>query len=165
MPKASVDPRTHEYELTTCPGAFVKLRTLSYHEMQQRQDVAARMYREESANDVRRGKAKQDDDAKVRAYFDVMNVAVTEFEFRNCVIDHNLFIDDAETQKIDFTKPMRTWMLDPKIGDEISELIDKLNQRSDEEVVAPLPTSASSSSQTPETDTEESKPSLTTVEN
>jgi hypothetical protein len=164
MPKASVDPQTHEYQLATCPGAFVKLRTLSFHEMQQRQDVAARMYREESANDVRRGKVKQDDDAKVRAYFDVMNVAVTEFEFRNCVIDHNLFIDDAETQKIDFTKPMRTWMLDPKIGDEISELIDKLNQRSDEEVVAPLQRSPSSYSQT-EPDEEESKQKLTTVEN
>jgi hypothetical protein len=81
-----------------------------------------------------------------RAYFESMNVAVTEFEFRNCIIDHNLSVDEAETQLIDFTKPMYTWKLDPKIGQEISDVITKLTQIDEEEDMSPLATAPSSSS-------------------
>ena len=81
-----------------------------------------------------------------RAYFESMNVAVTEFEFRNCITDHNLFVDEAETQLIDFTKPMHTWKLNPKIGQEISDIITKLTQIDEEEEMSPLETVRSSSS-------------------
>lgn len=157
MPKATVDPTTHRRELKTCPGGYVELRTLSFHEMHTRQDVAARMYQETKVKSGKAAKVKEDE--TIRAYFDVMNVAVTEFEFRNCIVDHNLFVDDAETQQIDFTKPMHTWKLDPKIGAEIGRLIDELNQESDEETVGPLETAPSSSSLS-----ENPKPNLSTVE-
>ena len=94
----------------------------------------------------------------MRAYFESMNVKVTEFEFRNCVVEHNLYIDDAETQLIDFTKPMNSWKLDPKIGQEISKYIDELTQI-DEDDLAPLPIAPSSSSST-----EPTQPKLSTVE-
>jgi hypothetical protein len=158
MPKATVDPQTHHRELKTCPGGYVELRTLSFHEMQMRQDVAARMYQETKVRNAKR-QAPREADETVRAYFDVMNVAVTEFEFRNCIVEHNLFIDDAETTPIDFTKPMHTWKLDPKIGAEIGRLIDELNQESDEDEVAPLPLAPTSSSLD-----EKTKPSPSLVE-
>lgn len=164
MPKATVDPGTHHYELKTCPGGFVELRTLSFHEMEMRKDIAGRMYQEEKVSRARQGKSRVDEDEVMRAYFESMNVKVTEFEFRACIIDHNLFVDDAETQKIDFTKPMHTWKLNPKIGEEISKYIAELTQI-DEDDVGPLPIALSSSSPMTETDGEPLTPNLSTVEN
>lgn len=134
MPKATVDPATHHRDLKTCEGGYVELRTLSFHEMEMRKDIAGRMYSEQLG---------QSDDSS-RAYFESMNVAVTEFEFSNCIVSHNLFVDDAETQKIDFTKPMLHWKLDPKIGEEISGYITELTQISEKDM-RPLPTAPSSS--------------------
>lgn len=150
MPKATVNPETHHRELKTCPGGYVELRTLSFHEMEMRKDIAGRMYQEEKIASIKKG--RRDDDETMRAYFESMNVKVTEFEFRNCVVDHNLFVDDAETQLIDFSKPMHSWKLDPKIGEEISKYIAELTQI-DEDDVGPLPsvlTSSSSAEQTPQ---------------
>jgi len=143
MPKATVNPKAHRYELKTCPGGFVSLRTLSFHEMEMRKDIAGRMYQEESRAALKKGKTT--DEEKMRAYFESMNVTVTEFEFRNCIIEHNLFVDDAETQQIDFNRPMENWKLDPKIGEEISRYIAELTQM-DEDDIGPLPTALSQSS-------------------
>ena len=155
MPKASLDPTAIRHELKTCPGGYVELRTLSFHEMEMRKDIAGRMYQEARA-DTRKGGTEEE---KQRAYFESMNVAVTEFEFRNCIVDHNLYVDDAETQLIDFSKPMRTWTLHPKIGEEISLAIEKLT-RIEEDDLTPLgmlPSSFSSAEKN------ESEPSLTTT--
>lgn len=149
MPKATVDRSTKHFELETCEGAWVDLRTLSFHEMEMRKDIAGRMYAEQLGTES---------DDSGRAYFESMNVAVTEFEFANCVVDHNLFKDEEETQKIDFRKPMIHWDLDPKIGEEISGFITKLTQIEEKET-RPLRTAPSSSSLD-----EASMQRLTTVE-
>jgi len=141
MPKASVDPtQTERFNLITCPGGYVILRTLSFHEMEVRKDIAGRMYQEQKVS------GRKNDDDTMRAYFESMNVKVTEYEFRNMIVEHNLYMDDAETQLIDFTKPMHHWMLAPKIGEEISKYVESLTQM-DEDDVAPLTRLPSSSSQ------------------
>jgi hypothetical protein len=144
MPKATVDPELHYYDLQTCPGGFIKLRALSFHEMQMRMDIAGRMYQEEKVAKVKNTRQRSEEEI-VRGYFEIMNVAVTEFEFRNCVVEHNLYIDEAETQLIDFTKPMHTWKLDPKVGAEIAKYIGELTQIEEDDLL-PLPTVLSSSS-------------------
>jgi hypothetical protein len=141
MPRASVDPTIHHKELRTVPGGYVDLRVLSFHEMEMRKDIAGRMYREVSENDD-----ETTEEEAMRAYFEAMNVAVTTFEFRNMIVDHNLYLDDAETQKIDFRKPMHQWKLDPKVGEEISILIDGLTKIAEADLV-PLHAALSSSSQ------------------
>lgn len=138
MPRATVNQDTNRKELKSCPGGYVELRTLSFHEMQMRQDIAARMYQEQQVGDIRKQKQET-----IRGYFEIMNVAVTEFEFRNCIVDHNL--EDENGAAIDFTRPMQAWRLDPKIGAEIARYIDSLNQE-DEDDLAPLPIALSSSS-------------------
>jgi hypothetical protein len=153
MPKATVNPEAHRFELETCPGGFVSLRTLSFHEMEMRKDIAGRMYQEESRAAVKKGKLS--DDEMMRAYFEAMNVKVTEFEFRNCIIEHNLYVDDAETRLIDFSRPMKDWLLDPKIGEEISKHIAELTQI-DEDDVGPLPSAPSQSSSDESTSPQES---------
>jgi hypothetical protein len=105
-----------------------------------RQDIAARMYQEQKISNAKKG-VKED---TIRGYFEIMNVAVTEFEFRNCIVDHNL--EDENGNPIDFTRPMQAWRLDPKIGAEIGRYIDDLNKEEDEDDLAPLPIALSSSS-------------------
>ena len=152
MPRATIDPtELHHRDLKTCPGGYVKLRTLSFHEMNTRMDIAARMYQEQKTPQPGKRRVEQD---SVRSYLEVMNVSVTEYEFRNCIIEHNLYVDDAETQLIDFTRPMQTWKLDPRVGQEISDFIAELTQVADEEEMLPLPTALSSSSSGEESELE-----------
>jgi hypothetical protein len=56
-----------------------------------------------------------------------------EFEFKNCIQDHNL--EDDNGAKIDFNNPMSYRILHPKIGAEIAAAIDKLNQEDEADVV------------------------------
>jgi hypothetical protein len=153
MPKATVTQETVNRILKSCPpDGFVELRTLSFHEMNTRSDIASRMYSEQKPN------VKKPKEEVVRGYLEIMNVAVTEFEFRNCITDHNL--EDENGNPIDFTRPMQAWRLDPKIGQEIGKYIDELNNFDDEEEdLDPLVMPDFSSS--PD---EASSQSLTTVE-
>lgn len=130
MPKATVSHDTIRKDLKTCPGGYVELRTLSFHEMQTRQSIAAKLWTESSTS-----KRKRDKEETVRSQLEIMNVAATEYEFRNCIVGHNLEDDNGDL--IDFTKPMQAWRLDPKIGAEIARYIDELNQE-DEEDLDPL---------------------------
>ena len=153
MPQATVTQETVNRNLKSCPpDGFVELRTLSFHEMNTRSDIASRMYSEQKPN------VKKPKEEVVRGYLEIMNVAVTEFEFRNCITDHNL--EDENGNPIDFTRPMQAWRLDPKIGQEIGKYIDELNNFDDEEEdLDPLVMPDFSSS--PD---EASSQSLTTVE-
>jgi hypothetical protein len=158
MPRATVTQETVRRELRSCPEGYVELRTLSFHEMNSRSDIAARVYQEEQV--PKKGQKRERPDT-IRGYFEIMNVATTEYEFRNCIVDHNL--EDENGQTIDFTRPMQSWRLDPKIGAEIGQYINELNQfdlEAEEEVLVPLAMSASSSSPI-----ETSLPNLSTEEN
>ena len=66
---------------------------------------------------------------------EVVNVAIMEFEFKNCIVDHNLEDDDGNL--LDFSNPMSLSILNPKIGSEIDRYIEELNQE-DETSVVPL---------------------------
>lgn len=144
MPKATVSHETFRKELRTCPGGFVVLRTLSYYEMMRRRDIASKLYTEQKV-----GKRNRQDTEFLKAQLEVMNVAIMEFEFANCIVDHNL--EDENDVKLDFTNPMTFKSLDPKIGQEIADYIDELNQEPEEGDLAPLPNAATSSSQDGET--------------
>lgn len=152
MPRATVSQDTTRVELKTCPGGYVELRTLTFHEMNTRQDIATRMYQEQST-----GKKKKRDEETIRGYFEIMNVAVTEYEFRNCIVGHNL--EDENGDLIDFTRPMQAWRLDPKVGQEINRAIEELNQLDEEDDdLSPLSIAPFSSSSE-----ETSTPSTTSV--
>ena len=140
MPRATVSQDTERCNLVTCEGGYVDLRTLSFHEMNTRADIATRMYQEQTAQPRSKGgrRSQQSEPDVVRGYFEIMNVAVTEFEFRNCIVDHNL--EDENGNLIDFTRPMQAWRLDPKIGQEISALIDARNQMDEDVDLTPLAT-------------------------
>ena len=115
MPLATVNfQKTERFDLKSCPEGFVELRRMSYGEKLSRQQMAMEMA-------MREGGKGQADDMVLK----MTQLRVVEFEFRNCIVDHNL--DDEAGQKLDFKKPAAVHSLHPQIGDEINELIDKMN--------------------------------------
>ena len=132
MPRATVSRETVKRDLNSCPGGWVELRTLSYYEMMHRRDISGRMYQEQS-------KSKKDSS---RQMFEIMNVAVMEYEFKNCIVDHNL--EDEKGVLLDFRNSLSFHALDPKIGAEIGRYIDELNQEDTEEDLDSSPSVPSS---------------------
>lgn len=129
MPRATVTTETIHIDLKTCPGGYVELRQLPYHEMLVRRDRAAKYVMDEASQ----GK---------RVEVETVQSWARGYEFQHCIIDHNL--EDEFGGKLDFSNAMTLTILDPRVGEEIEEAIDKLHNR--EEDLAPFPQPASSSS-------------------
>lgn len=123
MPKATVNLEAEaQKELKTCPGGWVVLRRMSYGAKLNRMQHVGKM-----SVEMRKGSKSN------RAEMDLMQRAATVYDFQQCVVDHNLFADDEETIKLDLRAAMAIDSLDPRIGEEISTLIDELNNFEDEE--------------------------------
>lgn len=131
MPRATIDlEETFRYDLKTLPaqngdlGGFVVLRRLSYHQMMQRRDIAAKIGWEERR--ATGGKKQQKGEETIKAMMEVMNVATMEYEFKHSIVEHNL--EDSNGNLLNFGNPETFRSLDPKIGAEIGKYIDDLNQ-------------------------------------
>lgn len=125
MPRATIDTtETERFELKSLPASgdeeagFVELRKLSYGQILARRDMATKMAIEGVGSNTR-----EDD---IRVTTDIIQKVVTEFEYKNCIVKHNL--EDANGKLLNFGNPASVANLDPKVGQEISDLIDKLNQ-------------------------------------
>jgi hypothetical protein len=140
MPRATIDrTKLHHHNLKSLPEGYVKLRQLSYSEMMQRRDIASKMGWE--TRQTRKGNSNEE---TVKALMEAMNRATMEFEFKNCIVEHNL--EDANGVLLDFTNPRSYADLDPKIGAEIGKYIDELNQEDDDEDLKESPLAPSFSS-------------------
>lgn len=125
MPRATIDTTaTERFELDSLPATqddeagWVELKKLSYGQILARRDMATQM----SIGGID-NKSKDDD---ISAAIDIIQKAVTEFEFKYCIVNHNL--DDSNGNKLNFSNPQSVTDLDPIIGQEIAELIDDLNK-------------------------------------
>jgi hypothetical protein len=125
MPRATVVKTTEHFDLETVEGGWVELRRLSYGE-KLRKDADAMQMKFDT-----QGMASGDGAV---ASIAMVNEAVTLREFALCIMDHNL--DDGGNDEVDppvaprklnFGKPVDVRSLDPRTGDEISGLINKLN--------------------------------------
>ena len=122
MPRATIDnTATERFLLRSLPAmdgeeaGWIELKKLSYGQILARRDMATGMAIE--------GIDKSQDDMK--ATIDIIQKTVTEFEFKNCIADHNL--EDANGTKLNFGNPTSLTDLDPQVGQEIGDLIDELN--------------------------------------
>lgn len=113
MPRATVTKSTEKFELKSLPEAYVVIRRMNYGEKLDRQD--------DMINMKTGGESKTDFSAEIK----LMNKKVALSDFANLVIDHNL--TDENDVKLNFKNPSHVLSLDPVIGDEIGQLIDKLN--------------------------------------
>lgn len=123
MPRATFDTSiTQRFDLKSLPASgseevgWVELRKLTYGQILQRRDMAAKIAIEGLGD-------KRSDDLKVTT--DLIQKAVTEYEYKNCIADHNL--EDGQGVKLNFGDAINVQNLDPQVGQEISDLIDKLN--------------------------------------
>ncbi len=113
MPRATYDAtKTWKFDLETLEGGFVELRKLSFGQTKERVELASRMAMTEQSRAVA---------------VELMQKVVAEYEFKHTIVDHNL--EDDTGQKLDFSKAGIVGSLDPAVGDEIDELIMKVNGR------------------------------------
>lgn len=123
MVRATTSLDTKRYDLETIEGAWVEIRPMTYGQFLQRRDMAMKM-----GMSGKGGAEKVD--------IDMMQEAVTRFEFKVCIADHNL--EDENERKLTLSEPGDFNRLDPRVGQEISSLIDSLiqweNPKSPEEV-------------------------------
>lgn len=119
MPRATVDlEATKRFELKTCPDGFVVLQRMSFGQILER-----RMF---SKLAVTSGKGKE-----FAGEMAMANRHTTEFEFRSCVVDHNL--EDQGGRRLDLKNPIDFGKLDSKVGQEIESYISEMNNFEDDE--------------------------------
>lgn len=115
-----VDPVKHE--LKSAPGGWVTVKVMSYGAKQTRQEMALSDARMRNVGT----KGKQEQEIAVN----MMQRIVAEFEFAQCIDDHNL--TDKAGNKLDFKDPKTLDKLHGRVGEEIDKLISAINNFEDE---------------------------------
>jgi hypothetical protein len=100
------------FELQSCPDGYIVIRRMTYGEKLNRQDDMMNM--QTSANPK---------DTEMRIQIMAKRVALQDFA--NLIIEHNL--TDDNDLPLNFRNPADVNRLDPRVGDEIGQLIDKVN--------------------------------------
>lgn len=134
MPKATVSKQHVRIELESCPGGYVILQMMSYGSTLERLDGASTI--------VVQGDAEEVDSTKMM--LETMQTWARQFEFRTCIVDHNL--EDDNGNKLDFANRLTFDILDPSVGREIQEAIDQLNGESGDKKMRDFTDAASLSS-------------------
>lgn len=115
MPKAVVNLEdTERIELKTLDGAFVVLRRMSFGQITERRALMKLS--------IASSKGSKD----VKGEMAMANAQITQYEFRSCVVEHNLEKDDVGTL-LNLSSPVDLASLDPRVGQEIESLIEARN--------------------------------------
>lgn len=124
MPCATTDnSKVERFPLKSLTEAWVELRYLNYGEKLERQAMATNA-------SIKAQTGRQAKGQDVEMTLKTAQRVVAEFEFKNCIVDHNL--EDASGTKLDFRSPLTIQMLHPRVGDEISRLIGDMNDFDEE---------------------------------
>lgn len=113
MPVAVRSTDTEKFDLKTLPGAFVVLRKMSYGQILERRSLTKLTF------------ASQGRSKNVEGEIAMADRKVNLFEYRNCVVEHNL--ERIEGQLLDLKNPVDVESLDPQVGQEIEKLIEDMN--------------------------------------
>lgn len=121
MPRATANIQdTEKKELKSCPEGYIVVRRLTYGEKLARRAMVSNMK-------IETQKGKKDFAGEMQ----LVNEQATLFDFQNCIIDHNL--EDDQGTKLDFGKMAHVKMLDPRIGEEIDQILSELNNFEEDE--------------------------------
>jgi len=153
MPVATIIKKAERLDLKTLPGGYVVIRRMTYGE---------KMHRLESTGKLRILSNKVDKDAV--GEINMMKAEVQMWEFANLILEHNLEhqdTPDGPVRPLNFKNPADVEILDPRVGEEISTFMDKMNNFEEDEAVknspsgsAPESSSVVQSSTTPEKSSE-----------
>jgi len=134
---AVVSDEGERFDLKSCPGGFVVLKRLSYGQKMLRRSLLSKA-KMQTGGGGNRAERRAKSNQGFMAELELMNEKVNLFEFANCIIDHNLEYlanpeDKSSVALLDFTKPEHVKMLDGRVGEEIDELINDLNNFEEDE--------------------------------
>jgi hypothetical protein len=117
MPIATLSIEPEQHALKSLPGAWVKLRRMTYGERLHRSDIAMTMsMQQENRRNQVGGKLE----------IKQAQTSVGEFEFATCVVEHNLEKDEAGTA-FNFRNGVDFQLLDGRVGEEIAALIEQMH--------------------------------------
>lgn len=121
MPRAVVNINDIQtYKLKSCPpDGEVTLRRMTYGQKLSRQQ-----------NAVKTTVEQQKGSRNSKMNLDMLQHAATLFDFRACVVEHNL--EDDNGQKLNLTLATDIDRLDPRVGEEIAKRIDEMNNFEDD---------------------------------
>jgi hypothetical protein len=121
MPRATVNiDETETKTLKSAPpDGFVVLRRMTYGESVQRRAMLKMS--------IETGKSRKD----FKGEMAFASEEIQRFEFAHCIVDHNLEKEDGS--KLNLSLPVDFASLDPRIGQEIEELINGMNNFEDNE--------------------------------
>lgn len=121
MPLAVTSQEGERHDLKSLPGAYVVLRRLTYGQKLKRLEVSSKMT-------VAMGRGKGD----AKGELDMLQFAATFFDFQRCIVEHNLEKDE-NGNLLNFGQQADFLVLDPRVGDEIAKLLDKMNNFEDDD--------------------------------
>lgn len=124
MPRATVTTDTIRYELKSLEDAYVVLKPMTYGVKLGRSQEAMKMTLKQESGPRRRGQTTSSE-----TEITMLQKAATLIDFRACVVEHNL--EDPSGRTLDLANPNDLESLDPRVGEEISKLIDELNNWED----------------------------------
>lgn len=127
MPRATIRTEAQHIELKSLEGGWIELRQLPYYDMLVRRD--------------RGGKLFFDAEQEGRVEIATLQAWARAYEFEHCILDHNL--EDENGNKLDFSNELTLKTLDPRVGQEIEDAIDKLHNTEDDVKGFPSPASTS----------------------
>jgi hypothetical protein len=132
MPEVGYDKAPIRKELKTAPpDGFVSLRRLPYDEILKRRELATRLSMAGQSNTRRRGRDRQQREEDTKMSIEIAQVATREYEFANCIVDHNLTVDGTP---VDFRNPKMAFKLvQPETLQEIELYLSELNMETDED--------------------------------
>jgi len=120
MPRATNDiQNTRRVELKSCEGGFVELRRMTYGQWLKRQEIAMTMKMTGAA-------PGEQNPQNMAVDVGIQGQAVAHFEFAACIQAHNL--EDDSGNPLDFKQAWAVEVLDPRVGQEIGDEIDRMNQ-------------------------------------
>lgn len=120
MPKAVANVQeTERHNLKTLEGGYVELRRMTYGQVVQRRSLMKMS--------VTSAKGRKDTIAEMA----MASSEIAQFEFAHCIVDHNLEKEDGS--KLNLSSPVDFALLDPRVGQEIEELISEMNNLEDDE--------------------------------
>jgi hypothetical protein len=121
VPRATVNiADTEEFKLKSLEGGLVTLRRMTFGQKLSRQEQAVKMTMEQQS---RGGKGN-------KMSMDMLQHAATVFDFRACVVSHNL--EDEEGRRLNLTQVADIDRLDPRVGEELAGLINDMNNFEDD---------------------------------
>jgi len=127
MPVGTVTGAPKTFELKTAPpDGFVKVRTMSFGEAKERDDIVVKFATEtprDNPEGIRIGTE--------RVTWEMANFATSLFDFQRCVLDHN--ITDENGRKLNLATAIDLRQLDPRIGEEIESYIREMNRFTEKE--------------------------------